>query len=563
MQTEVIKEFLYKIGISADNDTFSKFNTISKTATAEANALGASLKTGVGYGADYAGTSIMGLRSKLLLVSGSLTLLGGGLFHYVEKTAEGLENLNALSTRLNTSATQIEKLRYIAEINESSASAAQSSLEGLARQAGNTYMGIGRFSARVFKQLGISVKDANGHLKNTYDLMFEIGQKIKGFEAGRQIAVLSKLGIDPSLVKTLTTNIDDVSESFDRMYKSGKINLDKAAEQSNEFVDTMKELHYELGIIGKSVFLSIMPNLTKSVRDAADSFLENMPQIQESLEPIVKSIVKISGLIVDMVSKVLKWGGALIRMFADLNKQTNGLAAWSIGFTYALSRIDKIIRHGPLAAVLLLIGAISWLQDDYKKFKDGAKSAIDWNSNLGKTIIWVKDKLIEFGPQLLEVGIAFYAVRTAVIALTAAMALNPIGLAITAIGAALSLLLPVVIANWDKISAVFTTTIDWIVAKIDYLIDKIKSIGDFMDNIRGDSLKALGLEHTFDWAHAKVQPTTTISPYIARPNNQNINQTTTIHVSGTANAQETANAVAGHQKRINADITRNMQPVTR
>lgn len=566
MNSEVIKQFLIKIGIKADNAEFAKFGSTVKTASVEANALGASLKTNLGGAADSVGNSFLSLRSKLLLATGGIAILGTELFHYVEKTAEGLENLNALSGRLNTSASQIEKLRYIAEINESSAAAAQSSLEGLARQAGNTYMGIGRFSARVFKQLGISVKDANGHLKNTYDLMFEVGRKIKGLEGGRQIAILSKLGIDPSLVKVLTSDIDEASNSFDNLYKSAGINLDVAAKNSNEFVDTMKELKYELGVIGKVVTLSIMPNLTKSVKAAADTFLKNLPQIKATMDPILKVVIKASSIILDFTYSLLQWASLLIRAFTELNKKSDGILAWVVGLSYGFSKLSKIIKSGPIGAILLLIGAFTWLQDDLKSFKETGKSVIDWNGHLGKSILWLTNLFTKYIPEIVGAIAGLYAFRTAMIALNIVMSANPIGIAIRLIGVALAVLLPIIIENWDSIKKVFTTAIDYIVGKIDYLTDKLKGVSDFMQDARNKSIKGLHLDGAFNWTHTglgKATPTTALSPYIARSNSHSINQNTTIHVAGTANPQDTANAVAGQQKRVNADMTRNMGVVTR
>lgn len=540
MQKEVVKSFLIKFGMAKDTASFQNFDNSLKKTTAEAQAFSFSL-------------------SKMFLGIGAMSYLGVKLFDAVEKTADGMENLNKLSIKLNTSATQIEKLSYIASLTHSSAEAAQSSLEGLARSAGNVFMGTGRFATKIFKDLHISVKDANGQLKDTSKLMAEVGEKVKGMQAGQQIAVLSKLGIDPSMLKTLTEDTSEKAANFDKLYGAAGINLDDAAKSSEEFLDNMRALKYEFGTIAKLGTLTIMKDMSAGVLKVTDVLLENLPTIKATLTPILNLISTVGGELVSILARVTRWASFVVTKFNDLNKATNGALGNTLMLTYALSKMGSIIKHGPLAAVVLLIGGINWLIDDYKKFQNHTKSTIDWNGKLGKSLRWIGDKAKELAPWLIGAATGFYAVRTAVAALNIVMSANPIGIAIRLIGVALFTLLPLIIANWDSIKKVFTDSIDYIVAKIDWLIDKLKGISNFANNLRNSTIKDLHLEGKFDWMHHN-RPA--LSP-VSTSSNHNIQQSTTIHVHGNSDPQATANAVAAQQSRVNGDITRNTQPVTR
>ncbi len=540
MQQEVVKSFLIKFGMSKDTASFQNFDNSLKKTTAEAQAFSFSL-------------------SKMFLGIGAMSYLGVKLFDAVEKTADGMENLNKLSIKLNTSATQIEKLSYIASLTHSSAEAAQSSLEGLARSAGNVFMGTGRFATKIFKDLHISVKDANGQLKDTSKLMAEVGDKVKGMQAGQQIAVLSKLGIDPSMLKTLTEDTSQKAANFDKLYGAAGINLDDAAKSSEEFLDNMRALKYEFGTIAKLGTLTIMKDMSAGVLKVTDVLLENLPTIKATLTPILNLISTVGGELVSILARVTRWASFVVTKFNDLNKATNGALGNTLMLTYALSKMGSIIKHGPLAAVVLLIGGINWLIDDYKKFQNHTKSTIDWNGKLGKSLRWIGDKAKELAPWLIGAATGFYAVRTAVAALNIIMSANPIGIAIKLIGVALFTLLPLIIANWDSIKKVFTDSIDYIVGKIDWLIDKLKGVSDFASNLRNSTIKDLHLDGKFDWMHHDRRA---MSP-AATSSNHTIQQSTTIHVHGSSDAQATANAVAAQQGRVNGDMQRNMQPVTR
>jgi hypothetical protein len=130
---------------------------------------------------------------------------------------------------------EIKELGYVASVSGSSIEAANRSFEGLNRTAGEAALNIGR-GATAFKELGLSAKKQNGDLKTTGELMAEVGDKIKDLSSQEQVAVLTRLGIDPTLVKTLTGDIKGLKSEFNSLYKSVGINAEKAGEQSNKIV---------------------------------------------------------------------------------------------------------------------------------------------------------------------------------------------------------------------------------------------------------------------------------------------------------------------------------------
>jgi hypothetical protein len=72
--------------------------------------------------------------------------------------------------------------------------------------------------------------------------MAEVGDKIKDLSSQEQVAVLTRLGIDPTLVKTLKGDIKGLKSEFNSLYKSVGINAEKAGEQSEAFNDSVTKL---------------------------------------------------------------------------------------------------------------------------------------------------------------------------------------------------------------------------------------------------------------------------------------------------------------------------------
>ncbi|STP02617.1 hypothetical protein [Haemophilus parainfluenzae] len=80
-----------------------------------------------------------------------------GVKNFVDANLDALDEIKQLSAVTGESADQIYNLGKVAEVNGSSAQAAQSSIEGLSRVIGEAATGIGR-GAKSFEQYGLSAK---------------------------------------------------------------------------------------------------------------------------------------------------------------------------------------------------------------------------------------------------------------------------------------------------------------------------------------------------------------------------------------------------------------------
>jgi len=193
MSGEVIKEFLVGLGFQIDEAGLSKFSSGITNATIAVGAIGAAAVAAAGV-----------------------------ITSFVAGVADKFDAIGDLADRVNTTAESVMRLGYVATLTGSSVDAANSSIEGLSRVAGEAALGIGR-GAKIFETLGLSAKDSNGDLKDASVLMADIGNKIKDMGRGEQIAILSKLGIDPTMINALTTDVSGLAAEFDQLYKNAGI----------------------------------------------------------------------------------------------------------------------------------------------------------------------------------------------------------------------------------------------------------------------------------------------------------------------------------------------------
>jgi len=483
---DIIKQFLVSIGLTTDGQSFA---SATKQIDGVEKNLNQMDKAATGAASSFSTRLIPALKN-IAIPLGALTLSFNLIYQKVTQfvdgfvgIAEGYDKIARLGNRVNATSEQILKLGYAAQFSKSTVEAAQQSLDGLNRAAGEATLGVGR-SRKIFNEIGVSVKDANGHLKNTYDLMLEVGQAIKGMERGKQIAVLQKLGIDPTMIETLTKNVSSLGKEFDYIYKTVGVDANDASKTSVEFVESMNKLKDVVGTVAKAFGLSLMPEITKSMDLFRKWALINLPQIVQTLKPIIKTILAFGDAFLRTAYVFAQGASFIISVLVKINNALGGIPAKIGLFIFAWKRLNVAFLASPVGRLLALLGVIGLLIDDYQTFERGGKSLINWNSQLTKTIIALSEAL-----GILIMGLK--ASKEAMILLDIAMDANPIGLVIVAIEALIFAGYELY-KHWSAIAAWFTATFDKIGQDIDAVVDKTKTAIGSVGNLYNKTFGAVG-----------------------------------------------------------------------
>lgn len=484
MAGNVIKEFLVSLGFEINDSQFNKFTKGIASATVQVAKLGA-----------------------------AAIAAAAGVFYGIAKIADSYDALGDLGNRVNATVAEIEELGYVAKLTGSSVEAANSSLEGLSQTMGLAAMGMGR-GLEVFKKLGIQVKDSNGKLKSTAEVMDEIGVKIKGLERGQQIAILSRLGIDPTMIEAVTGNTAELRAEFQQLYKTVGLDSNKAAEESGKFNDSLDRLGFTLSTIYKAVGVKFIPKLTEGMDRLRKAIVQQVPQIIAGFEPIIRMILRVGEFFLTLALRVLS-------LFAKLNAATSGWASYILAALAAWRLLNLGFLATPIGMVIGLAVAIAALIDDFLTWKEGGDSLIDWKA-------WEP------------------AINAAIAGITALgnVIQNVFMGAVNIVAALISLLTGDFSGAWGFVGKAIQNVLGVFSSALDYL----SKIGGFITAIGS------GINQTF----AKV-------PNGAKPagGGVNMNQSTQISVNGSTNPESTARAVGGAQNMVNAGMARDMRGAVR
>lgn len=536
MSATVVKEFLVSLGLDVQGgDNFDK--TIGKATLAVAG-LGAAVFS-----------------------------IATGVFAFTHKIAEEFDAIGDLANRVNSTAGELEELGYVAQLTGSSVDAATGSVERLSKVAGDAAMGLGK-GKKVFEEIGVSVTDANGKLKNSSDLLWEVGDAIKGMERGRQIAVLQRLGIDKTMVDALTTSVGGLRDEFKTVYAAVGLDSDKAAEKAGRFMDSMDRFNFVLGAIGKSLAVNFMDKFTDAFDNLRRLIVDNLPRIMATIKPVIALVLSLADVFIALAYRAGQAVGTVIGWVMDIVDALNGWVVAIGAVALAWKYLNLGFLATPVGAVLALVAAVGLLIDDYMTWKEGGDSLVDW-SQWQNEIQLAIDILNVFRTALENAFTYIFATVDAIIKLFQgdfSGAFAAMEIAIESLGNILSTIFGPIL---DVIKSEFQGTFDAIGAIIDKVIGKITGAIDWMKSAGGAAADFFGIGGDNDRPTAPITPMAMTGPalqpaasYMGNPS-QNVNQETNILLQGSNNPEANARAIEAQQRGVNGDLVRNLKGAAR
>lgn len=510
---DTIKQFLVGLGFQVDEAGLRKFSDGIASASTRAATFGA------------------------VTTAAAAAIVAG-----VSKVAAEFNQLDLLAQKYNTTASALDDFIDSAEMVGIGSETAEQALASMNRVIGEAALGIGRGKV-ILEKLGIQAKDSAGKVRPVTEVMGDLQAKLAGMDRGQAMAIMEKLGLDPQLLRMFNGelgNIAKIQEEMANTDKSVGLDFDQAIQESKAFQASMMSMKTEARLLWhwfttlwESLAVKLMPKVRagldrmgKVFEELRHTLQENGQKIVKAISPILNVILRVGESFVTFVARTIGVVGNLISRvvgaFMAMNEASNG---W-IGYLAIALAAWKAFNLGflttPIGAILGLSVAILALYDDFMTWKEGGDSLIDWS---------------QWAPGV-EAGLsAINSFISAVVTLATA-----VGDLIGAFARLFS----------GDFSGFFTQMMKFgndLIGVFKSLWDTISGLGNAASSIMGavSSIFGGGVSAPSPQARAAVS------------GGANVNQATNINITGGANPQATAQAVAAKQKEVNASMTRNIK----
>jgi hypothetical protein len=362
---DTIREFLVGLGFKVDEAGQKRFVDGVENATVKVAKLGAAVAT-----------------TAAAVVAG------------VAKIADQMEGLYFASLRTKATVENIQALGFAAGQMGSSAEAARGSLESLARFMRNSPGAEG-----LLHSIGVQTREANGALRDTTEIMGDLGARFAQMPYYLSNAYAQALGIDEKTLMAMREGMGQFSNEYKEMLAKAGMDSQEAAKSSHEFMNEVRSLGAAFVILGQKVAATLTGKLAGDLRRFRDGVVDNFGRVAGIVEKVARGVL----LMADVVSTLALRGMQAIGAVVDWFNGLDGTVKTIIETVAALGIAWKLLSAGflatPIGRIVALGTAILALYDDYKVWKEGGKTLIDWSQwepgikAAGAGIRWLKDLL--------------------------------------------------------------------------------------------------------------------------------------------------------------------------
>lgn len=330
--TTILKEFLYRLGYTIDETSERKFREVVATAT----------KRIVEFAAAAEGAAAT--------VRVAVTAM-----------ASKLDDLYFASRRIGTSAQDIQAFTYSVSQMGGTAEGARSSLENLGRFL-RTMPGAEGF----LRGLGVS----QGAMRDTSLIMGELAQRFRGMSYPRANAYASVLGIDERTLMAMRDGVGEFGDQYRGWVRAAGLDTAKATEDAHGFMVALRSIGTVLDILWQKTTAELAKGIGGDVTRLRGLIVANFGTISRWITQAAKVVIQVGDAFTHLAVRAVEGARQLIPWWEKVTGLTVHLRA-----AFAILALEIMGLLNPIAlAGLALLG----LWDDYKVWKEGGKSLIDW-----------------------------------------------------------------------------------------------------------------------------------------------------------------------------------------
>lgn len=162
------------------------------------------------------------------------------------------------------------------------------------------------------------------------------------------------------------------------MAKAIGFNADEAARSSNKFMTSLREFGAMAGMARDKIGSNLAGGLAGSLDTLRRHILDNFPRIEQTLTKAIKGILALGDIIGRLFFRLIEGTSDLITWWKSLDKQTRELISLFGALTIALRILNSTFWMSPIGLITALAAGIALLWEDYKTWKEGGQSLIDW-----------------------------------------------------------------------------------------------------------------------------------------------------------------------------------------
>lgn len=240
-----------------------------------------------------------GAGKSLAAAGAAMNTIAVGMAVAIKGSINEADKLNKMSQSVGMPVDELSKLKYAAELSDVSLEQLGVSLGKLSKNMSLMAGGAAGPAAEALKAMGLSVKNTDGTLKTSGEVLASVADKFKGYEDGAAktalaIAIFGKAGA--AMIPLLNQGRDGLKEAGDEAARFGLVLTKETAQQAENFNDNLTRMSKILSGASLKVTAEMLPameNLSSTMVMAANNS-ELMSTVASAMSGVIRGLASVA-----------------------------------------------------------------------------------------------------------------------------------------------------------------------------------------------------------------------------------------------------------------------------
>lgn len=349
----------------------------------------------LGFDADTKGAedfsdAMEGVKEDLQSLATVFVATAGAVFGFSKIIAGVNDNLGKNAKAIGLQVEELDALGFAAEQTGTSADQLTGTLAGLVEKANDVRL-FGGESAVAFDQLGISITDGNGALRDAQSLLLDAAEGYKRLsDAGKQseaLAFAKRLGFDERQLLLLQEGRAGIEKLTAEARRLG-VTTAEDAKKSAQFNDEMNRIGRIVRSIATDVGATLLPIITEIAESVREWFFANREIVNQRLASFMKTLTNVAQTFWGILQRITAAVWAVLEPLGGFETLMSAITGGAILF--GLAKVGSLIMgiatafkavtlaSAPVwilpAAIGAIAAAVVLLLEDLWGFANGADS---------------------------------------------------------------------------------------------------------------------------------------------------------------------------------------------
>ena len=233
---------------------------------------------------------------------------------WADNTLKGAESLVRLSQDTDLTIERLQELEYIASQNGVSADSFANSIGALSDKIGEA----ATQGSEDFNRLGISIRDTDGNIRTTEDVLGDLTSKFQGLSQTQQINFANKLGIDQNLITAFNKTDAELQQLTETASKFGLVTTEQTKDL-DKYYASIESLKFGFTAVSRQVALQFAPTIQALSSNITDFLAEFGTVYAEVFGEFFEGVGKLLSAFNSVIEATVGWKVVLIAFGAALS----------------------------------------------------------------------------------------------------------------------------------------------------------------------------------------------------------------------------------------------------